>query len=379
MTVSDPTRPAALQVIHNSARAWWHSVTDRKLDPMRHASQPGRSPLLRLRTPHDVIAAVPYLLGFHPSDSLVAIGSEGPHGSCALRVDLPREELLAAAEHIAELLVANDFPRAVLVGYGGAERVGPFMSVVRAALDLRGVEVLEELRVDGGRFWSCCCTVPGCCPPEGTPYDIRSSPIAAQATLAGRVALTGRDELSRLVAPVGGAARAAMRRATQRATGRLMDWLFECDRDDARLQARTAAEGVPYTRALLRRGGPLTDDEVAWLGVLLTRLEVRDAALTHTDVDQLDLWRDVLCRVEPEFAAAPACLTAYAAYLSGDGALANVALDRAVEVDPGYSMAALLRDIMLSGVPPARARLCVAAQAPPDQHDDRLSGDGLAG
>ena len=338
---------------------------------MNNTSSAGRPPLLRLRTPHDVIAAVPYLLGFHPSDSLVAIGSEGPQGSCALRLDLPPDEHLdSAAEHIAELLVANDFPRAVLVGYGGAEQVDPFMSAARAALDLRGVEVLEALRVDAGRFWSWRCTVPGCCPPEGTPYDMGSSPIAAQATLAGRVALTGRRELVRSVAPIGGAARDAMRRATERATGRLVSWMFECGGDDTLLQARTAEEGVPYARDLLRRGGPLTDDEVAWLGVLLMHLRVRDDALVHTDTDRLDLWRDVLRRVEPSFAAAPACLTAYAAYLSGDGALANVALDRAIEVNPGYSMAALLRDIMLSGIPPARARLCVASQALPDLWDD---------
>lgn len=350
---------------------------------MNNTSSAGRPPLLRLRTPHDVIAAVPYLLGFHPSDSLVAIGSEGPQGSCALRLDLPPDEHLdAAADHIAELLAANDFPRAVLVGYGGAEQVNPLMSAAHAALDRHGVEVLEALRVDGGRFWSCRCTVPGCCPPEGTPYDIGSSPIAAQATLAGRVALTGRGELARSVAPVGGVARDAMRRATERATGRLVSWMSECGCDDALLQARAAEEGVPYARDLLRCGGPLTDDEVAWLGVLLVHLRVRDDALVHTDADQLDLWRDVLRRVEPSFAAAPACLTAYAAYLSGDGALANVALDRAIEVDPDYSLATLLRDIMLSGIPPARARLRVASQAQADRGPGStpwLSGDGLAG
>jgi hypothetical protein len=346
-------------------------VTDPKLDPMNNPSATGRPPLLRLRTPHDVIAAVPYLLGFHPSDSLVAIGSDGPQGSCALRLDLPPDEHLDdAAEHIAGLLVANDFPRAVLVGYGGAEQVNPLMSAARAALARHGVEVLEALRVDGGRFWSCCCTVPGCCPPEGTPYDIGSSPIAAQATLAGRVALTGRGELARSVAPVDGAARDAMRRATERATGRLVSWMIECGRDDAVLQARAAAEGVADARDLLRRGGPLTDDEVAWLGVLLKHPRVRDEALVHTDADRLDLWRDVLRRVAEPFAAAPACLTAYAAYLSGDGALANVALDRAIAVDAGYSLAALLRDIMLSGIPPERARLHVTSQALHDPWDD---------
>jgi hypothetical protein len=78
----------------------------------------------------------------------------------------------------------------------------------------------------------------------------------------------------------------------------------------------------------------------------------------------------VLRRVAEPFAAAPACLTAYAAYLSGDGALANVALDRAIAVDAGYSLAALLRDIMLSGIPPERARLHVTSQALHDPWDD---------
>lgn len=342
---------------------------------MTNTSAAGEPPALRLRSPQDVIAAVPYLLGFHPSDSLVAIGSEGPHGSCALRLDLPPaerpgEHVDEVAAHIAGLLVGGGFPRAVLVGYGEAARVGPIMATARAAIAARGIEVLEALRVDDGRYWPCGCAIPGCCPPDGVPYDISTSPIAAQATLAGRVALPGRGEVARLIAPVGGAARDSMLRATERAQQRVVRWIFECGGDHGLVQERTTEEGVPYVRDLLRRGGPLTDDEVAWLGLLLIRLEVRDEALVHSDAGHLDLWRDVLRRVEEPFAAAPGCLTAYAAYLSGDGALANFALDRAIAVDPDYSLAALLRDIMLTGVPPARARLSLTALG---------SGDGLAG
>jgi hypothetical protein len=35
----------------------------------------------------------------------------------------------------------------------------------------------------------------------------------------------------------------------------------------------------------------------------------------------------------------------------------NVALDRALDADPGYSMALLLRDLIDAGAPPAMARL----------------------
>ena len=341
-------------------------MTGRKLGAMKNQSALG----LRLRTSHDVVSAVPYLLGFYPSDSLVAIGTEGPQGSCTLRLDLPpAEHVDEVAEHVAWLLAGNGFRCAVLVGYGGVARVGPIMAAARAAMATRGIEVLEALRVDGRRFWSETCMVPDCCPPDGSPYDITTSLIAVQATAAGRVALTSRAELVRSVAPVRGPARGAMRKATERARLRRGRWLVECGGDRELVRARMADEGTPHVRDLLRRpGGPPSDDEVAWLGVLLTDLAVRDEALTHTDADRLELWRDVLRRVEQPFAAAPGCLTAYAAYLSGDGALANVALDRAIATDPDYELAALLRDIMLTGVPPAklRHRLEVIACPPPD-------------
>jgi len=50
-------------------------------------------------------------------------------------------------------------------------------------------------------------------------------------------------------------------------------------------------------------------------------------------------------------------LLAFTAWQAGDGALANIALDRAVASDPAYSMALLLRDIMDAGVPPSAARM----------------------
>ena len=45
------------------------------------------------------------------------------------------------------------------------------------------------------------------------------------------------------------------------------------------------------------------------------------------------------------------------AWQSGDGALANVALDRALADEPRYSMAHLLRQVITAGTPPSLARL----------------------
>jgi hypothetical protein len=324
-----------------------------------HTDGRGDRLVLRLTSSADVVAAVPYLLGFHPENSLVAIGTNGPQGSCAARLDLsPVEYVTDAAEHLAAVLSGNRFGKAVLVGYGTSEQVVP---IVSAALTDRDIEVLEALRVEGGRFWHVACENPMCCPPEGIPYDITTSTIAAQATAAGHVALAGRGEVAGMVAPVDGTARASMRAATEAAQRRLLAWKRECGDNDS-LHRRIIDEGVPYVQAIIQHGRPLDDDEVAWLGVLLTVLRIRDEAWVRTDENHLDLWRDVLRRVEPFYVAAPACLTAYAAYLAGNGALANVALDRAFTADPDYTMAQLLADLMLAGVPPSQARLAMTPQ-----------------
>ena len=53
-----------------------------------------------------------------------------------------------------------------------------------------------------------------------------------------------------------------------------------------------------------------------------------------------------------------AALLAFVAWQSGDGALANVALDRALADDPRYSMALLLRQVITAGAPPSPGASC---------------------
>ena len=71
----------------------------------------------------------------------------------------------------------------------------------------------------------------------------------------------------------------------------------------------------------------------------------------------LSLWADIVRRTDGLWLPAPASLLAFTAWQSGDGTLANIALDRALGADPDYSMARLLRDILAAGVPPSQARL----------------------
>lgn len=303
-------------------------------------------PRPRLRRPEDVLAAVPYVLGFHPADSAVVLGIAGGQLTFAVRADLPPagEPADALADHLATVVARQGVRAAVLVGYGPARRVEPVLAAVRAALP---IDVYDVLRVTEGRYWSYTCANPECCHPAGTPFDVSSSPVAAAATYAGAVALPDRDALVARVAPVSGAARESMRRATARARKR-----------QPRGASAVLAAGVAAVRAAgerYRSGGLLTDDEVAELTVLLRSIPVRDRAWLEITAPEpyVRMWSDVARRAEPDLVAPPASLLAFAAWRAGDGALAAVAVQRALACDPGYSLARLLDDILRTGTPPS--------------------------
>jgi hypothetical protein len=62
------------------------------------------------------------------------------------------------------------------------------------------------------------------------------------------------------------------------------------------------------------------------------------------------------------------------AWQSGDGALANVALDRALADQPRYSMAHLLRQVITAGAPPSLARLPMTPEEVAASYDDAEDG-----
>ncbi|MEU7171074.1 DUF4192 domain-containing protein [Micromonospora tulbaghiae] len=415
-----------------------------------NSTEPAR---LSVRSPADMVAAVPYLLGFHPDDSVVVVAVRGRRVVFAARGDLPAPgaDPGPAARHLAHVVARQDADAATVVGYGPAARVTGVVDAIGDALTATGVVVLDALRVTEGRWFSYLCAEPSCCPPEGTPYDPAASQVSAAAVFAGQVALPDRAALAAQVSPLDGPVRLAMRRATGQArlrlaalTGRPSSSSVESpvsgppadgsgphvkspvpgdgsglgeavpvSADGPRLSgeplvpadgpglggeplvsadgpgsggeplvladgpgsdgrspvadggagsggepravrtAGTAAVRAAFRRQ--RRGERLDDDEVAWLTVLLTHVAVRDHAWSRTDGrdEDISLWTDVLRRAEPDLIAAPGCLLAFAAWRSGHGALAAVALERVLSAHPGYSLAVLLDEALRRGVAPS--------------------------
>ncbi|MBN9098981.1 MAG: DUF4192 domain-containing protein [Pseudonocardia sp.] len=315
---------------------------------------------LRIGEPAELVAALPYLLGFHPRESLVLVatgGSSGRRLGLTVRVDLPPpDDVGAVAEAVvASLMLDDPAGAAVVVLSAGADP--PARALVDHVVDhlgSRGLDVHTVMWAESataGARWSCF-DDPACC--GGLVPDPAATAFAAAAVARGAVARADRADLEHQVAAADGA-RLARREAM------IVD-------DAAVLPDRTAA--LAAVDAALRDAAAgrlvLDDEQVVALAAALSDVRVRDAAMLRGAGPMAaaaeHLWA-ALCRETPDpEAAEPAALLAVSALLRGDGALAHVALDRAERAWPGHRLTGLLRQVADAGIRPGVFRDCIGAE-----------------
>jgi hypothetical protein len=321
----------------------------------------------RIVGPAELVQAVPYLLGFHPSRSLVLVGLADGLLVVTARLDLDdariggvlpdtiaamhrggsRELIAAAYDDPVEGLDAGGDPRASRLDL--ADRVEDAAAVI-------GCRVRDVLLVIGERWWSLTCGAPSCCPADGQPVPVEPSAFAAAATVDGRVALADRSAVERLLDPLSDATRAGLEPVLQ-----------ECERQsvqavltgaDARLGRSRKRAVFTAARACTAHDWAGVDDATAaQFGVALSGLAVRDPVWMAIDDGRLDgrpLWRELARRLPRPYDAAPLFLFGWATWRTGDGALAGIAAERAVASDPGYTAADLLLAALAQGVDPRR-------------------------
>ena len=350
-------------------------------DPLR--------PLVSLSDSADIAAALPYLVGFHPHESLVLVSLGGPTGTrvgLTVRADLPARSASAAVVTALVSSVATDDPAGVVVAVvseapdergalpGGDALDGlPHRDVVHdAVVALAGLDipVRDTLLVRGGRWWSYDCPEPCCAPGAGAPLPGGVSPLAAASAAAGQVLAPDRATLEARIAPLDGPARAAV----DAAIWRLVDRRARATRTDPDGETRrswdTVLRAVRHCRP--PEAGRLPDREVAGVLWAVADIRVRDRALTLALGDDAAaaelLWTECTRRAPAPLDAAPATLLAVSAWLRGDGAMANVALERALDSRPTYTLARLLADGLAACLPPAELRAMLAeVSADPDE------------
>jgi uncharacterized protein DUF4192 len=326
-------------------------------------------PTLTLRCPADLLTVIPYVVGYHPTDSLVVLGLDGRRVVFGARFDAPFAGDRAIGE-IHDIVRRQRCDAAFLVGYGPPDLIDDPLTRLHLALQGGPLAIREVLRAHDGHYWSYLCRDPDCCPPGGIPYDPQANQVAAAATLAGAVIHRDREAYAAQLDPVDADPR-AMALATDRAYQELCRVLAKTDDEQAAADAMLVAGQAALIAAAdrVRDGEPLTDDEVAWLSVLLLHHDLRDLGwlrIVRAGDDLLAhraLWMDVMRRCERDLLAAPATLFGFAAWRVGQGALARIAFERALDADPGCGLARRLMYGLDQGMPP--------------DEFDRLAGDQL--
>ncbi|MQA62886.1 MAG: DUF4192 family protein [Actinophytocola sp.] len=324
---------------------------------------------ITLKRPEDVLAAIPYIVGFRPSDSVVLLTNveRGKEVGRRLRGDLPPEHAIEeVAHHIAETITQDEPTSALIVIVGGGDITegadgsdgtvlpyAEFVRILRDELDARGVDQPAAYwvpEIAAGVRYRCYdhedCT--------GELPDPMSSEVAAQCVSHGYVTYESRKELERLLKPDSEVLlreRADLIDAKQRELACGFPAPFSAERGVTALQdaLKTARSGVLA----------LGDDQLAELAIALTDPRVRDACLAtalppdaELATTAMRLWQALTRALPAPESAQAACLAGYAAYVAGQGPLAGIALRAALEADSTHVLAGLLLRALEHGIHP---------------------------
>jgi hypothetical protein len=350
---------------------------------------------ITLRGPGDVVAILPYQLGYHPRDSAVVISLRGKQVGLVARTDLPPEE------HVDEVvstlmgpLVRDGATSVIVVGYeDDPDTSQPLLVGLVEQLERAGIHVVDVAVVREGRRYSPICSEP-CCPPDGVALpDPADVPGVAEYVALGRSPLRSRGDVEGLVTPepwrclgVERAidSRSRMPRARRRSVAAWRAVLDPGERGRRPPDRRAVAD-----LALGLADIPWRDGLIAWLvpSVLPTEdIDPRVMSLLRSSLptwggmgtpaeprvvgarprdraarDALTVERDdllhrllALCRSVPDEcpdeAAAVCTVAAHVAWVGGDGAITRAAVERALRLAPGYRLARLLNGLVEKGL-----------------------------
>lgn len=339
----------------------------------------GRRPDARIALdPGEIAAALPYLLGFRPQESVVLValgGNTGAEVRLTARADLPPPEFRRLLAADLACRIAGDGASAAIVAIVSADGdlcdapEGPdlphrdLVHELVLALDAEGVPVRESVLVRAGRWWSYECPHACCAPGGGTPVPEDVSELAAASVFEGQVVAEDRAALAARLDPVpdvSGEVLGTVLRVGQECVARLPVVGHEGLADESWTAVTDAVARLgPGTRVRL------PDGEVARVAWGLRDTVVRDRAVELVLGDDAraaeELWTECVRRMPPPLDVAPATLLALSTWLRGDGATAGLALQRARAGDPDYPLAEMLEQALDACVPPTRLREWVTA------------------
>ncbi|KHO22292.1 DUF4192 domain-containing protein [Mycolicibacterium setense] len=313
-----------------------------------------------LNRPGALIAALPAVLGFVPHRSLVLVTVDRGALGCVMRADLA-DDMTQRIDHLVDLAATAgaDAVIAVVVDDQSTDcqacddRYRDLTSVLDQALAADGIELYAAHVVDkvaAGGIWHCA----DGCGEQGFVDDPGASPLAAAAVLDGRRLYASREELLQVIRPdpvAGDGMKRPLALVAQRPG---------CPESRPDAEVRTDVEAAMTVALRLAEGDGPGRAELARLAVGLADPRVRDtlyALAVGECAEQAEALWALLARSLPDpWRVEALVLLAFSAYARGDGPLAGVSLDAALQARPTHRMAGMLDTALQSGMHPERIR-----------------------
>jgi hypothetical protein len=331
-----------------------------------------------------LIAGIPAVIGFPPTDSLVLFTfRRKPTLAMAttVRVALPAPaDVQGVADDLVAAAVRNQAAAVIAVVVGGtAEQHRPVVDVLREGFAAREIVLVHASwvrTISHGERWQCY-EDPQCT--DEIP-DPQASAWAAAAAIAGRPVYRDQEDMAAQLAPDPPETLARRERLLDGQLRKPRQPYTEDDlAADAALMTRvlTEAEETPELPNL-------TDRQIVRLVRALFHPEVKDecmAVALSVDPHAAERVWTVLIRALPApERAEPAVLLALSAYLRGAGVLAALAVGTALDAHPAHALALLLQHALTSAVPPDALRTLLIRsilrnEGIPDPGDDEPPWD----
>jgi Domain of unknown function (DUF4192) len=328
---------------------------------------------ISLSDPASLLETLPYLLGFHPTASVVLVGLRDSRVVVTTRIDLTDASDAATTDADVHILTQAGVTMAIAAIYAApgdrSMRSVPtaialphehVVESIAGVLARHDVTLVEAFFVQAEHWWSYsgwATGCPDCIRGDRLPGAAATGP--AEAVFAGLQALPNREALLATIeqdpwdvreqhrtgieAAVAVAARAGSDTAArqQRSVKRA---LFAAARE---------ADRSLFPRALPDIATPVLYRYAAALG----DIAIRDSLWLAVDQNRLDgraFWLQLLARLPAPYDSPALFLFGWATWRDGNGTLAAMAAERALSSRVGYTAAELLLSAVQTGLDPFR-------------------------
>ncbi len=328
---------------------------------------------MRASSPADLVAAAVAMLQVVPTSSLCVLPTERDRqgGDArvpgAMRWPVPVAEVAVGdmAGSVGYTVARFGVRRAVAVVFGTQEQARLSARVLAAVADV--LEVPVVVSTDGQVCRVLNLRTGRCEPAEGVPVRLGAHRFIAEMAWAGVVALSSEEQLRADYTPMD----------AEPEPGTFTDsavWSQFGNPERVGVGFDSAQRVIAQR---LADPSTFTDGDVQLLAAAAHSLLVRDLLwceiTERTAREYQELWRRVAVRCPAVLAAPALALSGFAAWLTGSGVVARVAIEQAAVCDPTHRMTQLVSQMLQGGLSP-QVWLQTHAQTRTHLHADLLDG-----